>query len=66
MLLLFLISIALVLGAIKYIAEVSISRQLYKVYKHLYYMPVSYLCCQGLPDKLFIYLELYYLYKRYL
>jgi hypothetical protein len=66
MLLPFLISTALVLKAIKYIARVSISRQLYKVYKRLYYMLVSYLYRQGLSNKLFICLELYYLYKHYL
>jgi hypothetical protein len=66
MLLPFLIGMALALGAIKYIIEVSISRQLYEVYKRLYYMPVSYPHCQGLPNKLFICLELYYLYKHYL
>jgi hypothetical protein len=64
MLLSFLIGTALVLGVVKYIAGVSVSRQLYKVYKRLYYMPVSYPRRQGLPNKSFVLLKLYYLYNR--
>jgi hypothetical protein len=64
MLLFFLIGTALVLGVVKYITRVSVSQQLYKVYKRLYRMLVSYPRRQGLPNKLFVLLKLYYLHNR--
>jgi hypothetical protein len=56
--------IALALEAAGYIAGVGVSQRLYGRYRGYLFVLILYPHRQGLPDKLFVYLELHYLHRH--